>query len=96
MKRVVKTPFPEDPLLVDARHLGLAVRAARTSSGQSLPEAALALGVAKQTLADLESGKATVALGTALRVARELGVSLFVAPAEHRARIQALVREASR
>jgi transcriptional regulator with XRE-family HTH domain len=38
------------------------------------------LGIAKQTLQDLERGTGTVGLAIALRVAAELGVTLFTAP----------------
>lgn len=79
MRRVVPEPFP-DPMVRDAVAFGQAVRAARTSAGISLEAAAAALGVSKATLGDLEGGKGTVALGTAIRVARDLGAALFVAP----------------
>jgi transcriptional regulator with XRE-family HTH domain len=38
------------------------------------------LGIAKQTLQDLERGTGTVGLAIALRVAAEFGVTLFTAP----------------
>lgn len=79
MRRVVAVPFP-DPSIADAQSFGRAVRAARTSSGFSLEAAAEALGISKATLGDLEGGKGTVALGTAIHVARELGAALFVTP----------------
>lgn len=79
MRRVVPEPFP-DPMVRDAVAFGQAVRAARTSAGISLEAAAQALGVSKATLGDLEGGKGTVALGTALRIARDLGAAVFVAP----------------
>lgn len=79
MRKVVPEPFP-DPMVRDAVAFGRAVRAARTSAGISLEAAAEALGVSKATLGDLEGGKGTVALGTALRVARDLGVAVFVTP----------------
>lgn len=79
MRTVVPQPFP-DPTLRDAEGFGRAVRAARTLGGIRLEDAASALGISKQTLADIEKGTGTVALGTALRVARELGVALLAAP----------------
>lgn len=94
MKRVVPKPFPLDPVIRDSAALGQAVRAARTATELTLVEAAIALGISRQTLADLESGKPTVAVGTALRVANELGVSLFMAPAQHRERIRRAVLKA--
>jgi len=83
--RVVKPlPFPKEPTLRTAAELGAAIRAARTTSGLSLPDAAVALGIAKQTLQDLEHGKETVGLGIALRAATQLGVALFIAPGADR------------
>lgn len=79
MRKVVPEPFP-DPMVRDAIAFGQAVRAARTSAGISLEAAAEALGVSKATLGDLEGGKGTVALGTALKVARDLGVAVFATP----------------
>jgi DNA-binding XRE family transcriptional regulator len=95
MRRVVRTPFPADPLITDAMHLGAAVRAARTEVGLTLEEAALTIGVAKQTLADLERGKPTVGLGMALKIVHQLGVVLFLAPASQRERIVHLIQQAS-
>ena len=82
MRTVKPTPFPIDPLVDDVKCLGAAVRAARTASGLTLEWAAMALGVGKQTLQDLERGSGTVSVAFALRAARELGVVLFVAKAE--------------
>lgn len=83
MRKVTAEPFP-DPLVRDAIAFGQAVRAARTGAGISLEAAAEALGLSKATMGDLENGKGTVAIGTAIRVARDLGVALLVAPqAQH-------------
>jgi DNA-binding XRE family transcriptional regulator len=78
MRKVVKTPFPSDPRIDDATILGKAVRACRTEAGLTIEEAAMTIGVAKQTLSDLEAGKPTVKLGSALKIAHDLGVNLFV------------------
>ena len=78
MRRVKKTVFPVDPQIYESAVLGAAVRASRTEAGISLEEAAMTLGIAKQTLADLERGKPTVSLGTSLKVAHEFGLTLFV------------------
>jgi transcriptional regulator with XRE-family HTH domain len=80
-RRVVPTAFPANPQLQTCEELGAAIRAARTARRLSLEDAALAINIAKQTLGDLEAGKPTVGLGIALRVAKGLGVSLFMAPA---------------
>lgn len=79
MRKVVPEPFP-DPMIRDAVSFGQAVRAARTSAGISLEAAAQALNISKATLGDLEGGRGTVAIGTALRVARDLGAAVFMAP----------------
>lgn len=79
MRKVVREPFP-DPMVQDAISFGQAIRAARTAAGITLEAAAEALSISKATMGDLEGGKGTVALGTALRVARELGVACFTAP----------------
>jgi transcriptional regulator with XRE-family HTH domain len=78
MKRIVETIFPSDPQVFDATVLGDAIRACRTQAGLSIQEAARSIGVAKQTLSDLEAGKPTVKLELVLKIARDLGVNLFV------------------
>lgn len=92
MKRVVKVPFPSDPLIADSKMLGTAIRAGRTEQGLTIEEAAMTIGIAKQTLSDIEAGKPSVSLGLVLKVAGELGISLFIAPARDRDRIQRLIR----
>ncbi len=82
MRRVVPLPFPSDPLVMSARDLGRFARAARTQSDLTLEAAAVALGVSKQTLQNLETGKDTVGLGMALHILEGLGVALFAVPAE--------------
>lgn len=84
MKRIVKTPFPLDPFVSDAKTIGAAIRAVRTESGLSLEDAALATCVAKQTLSDLEAGLPSVGLGITLRIANALGLSLLVIPTKDR------------
>jgi transcriptional regulator with XRE-family HTH domain len=96
MKRVVKVPFPSDPLIAAPGMLGIAIRAGRTEQGLTIEEAAMTIGIAKQTLSDIEAGKPTVGLGIVLKVAGDLGVSLFVAPARDRERIQSLIRGATK
>ncbi len=76
--------------------MGNAVRAARTAAGLTIPEAALTIGVAKQTLSDLEAGKESVSLGLVLRITRELGIALFVAPAGQRERFRRLFSSTSK
>jgi DNA-binding XRE family transcriptional regulator len=50
----------------------------------TLETAALTLGIAKQTLSDIELGKPTVSLGNAMLAANGLGVAMFAVPAEDR------------
>lgn len=87
MPKIVAKPFPQQKQLIDPMTLGEAVRSVRTQSGLSIEQAALVIGVAKQTLSDVEAGKPTVGLGLALKIANELGVSIFVAPKTEQDRI---------
>jgi transcriptional regulator with XRE-family HTH domain len=96
MKRVVKVPFPPDPLVANPGTLGAAIRAMRTDQGMTIEEAAMTIGIAKQTLSDIEAGKPTVGFGMVLKVAGELGVSLFVAPTRDRDKIQSRIRLATK
>jgi len=91
MRRVVPTPFPSDPLLKDAATFGAAIRAARTGAGMTLADAAMTLGISKQTLSDLEKANASVGLTIALKVARELGVAVFAAPASDREPVRRII-----
>jgi len=88
MKTIKPTAFPVESELATAQPLGAAVRAARTQAGLTLDQAASALGVAKQTLQDLEHGRGTVSVGFAIRAARELGITLFVARSADKERIR--------
>src|SRR5258708_13745620 len=80
MKRVVAQTFPTNPSLQTPVDLGTALRAARTTAGLSLDEAALGLGISKKTLLKLEQGAPSVAIGTALHAAAQLRVSLSMLP----------------
>ncbi|MET4577196.1 helix-turn-helix domain-containing protein [Ottowia thiooxydans] len=80
MKHEVKT----------ASDLGHAIRAVRKASGTRLDDLAAILGVSKQTTANLEYGKDTVALGTVLRHLHELGIRLYVDIPGHEATEQLL------
>lgn len=84
MRRVTPVSPAADPLVPDAAAFGAAVRAARTAAGLSIADAAALLGIAKQTLSDLETARASVGLATALAAARELGVAVFALPAAER------------
>lgn len=78
MRRVVKTKFPASPLISDLVVLGAAIRASRTEAGMTMLEAAMVLNLTAKTLADIELGKPSVSLGSALKVARGFGLALFV------------------
>ena len=91
MRRVVPTPSLHDPLVADAATFGAAIRAARTATGMTLVDAAVTMGISKQTLSDLEMAKASVGLATALSVARELGVAVFAVPASEREPVRRLI-----
>jgi HTH-type transcriptional regulator/antitoxin HipB len=58
--------------------LGAALRAARIARGLRLEDLALAAGVGRRFLGELERGKPTVRLAETLRVAQALGVSITV------------------
>ena len=83
MRRVLPLPFPEDPLVSGSLDLGAHIRAARTQSGLTLEEAAMSVGVSKQTMHSIETGTGTVSLELVLLAAKALGVALFAQPAQH-------------
>jgi len=64
--------------------LGHAIRAARTQAGLRIQDAALALGMAVQTLVDIEAGRPGVSLGKIFDAAAGLGVDLFAFPRSRR------------
>jgi transcriptional regulator with XRE-family HTH domain len=83
MRKVVPKPFP-DPRIRKSSDVGAAVRAARTQANLTLRDAAQILGVAIQTLSDIEAGKPSVGLGKVLQVADGLGLDFFALPKRHR------------
>lgn len=93
MRRVVTTPFPEEPLVSTPAQLGAAIRAARTATGLSLAEAAMALGVAKHTLTRVELATGDVGFDLVLRIASGLGVALFVAPSARKEQVRRALRQ---
>jgi DNA-binding XRE family transcriptional regulator len=86
MRTVVASSAPADPLILDAHSLGAAIRHARTSAGITLADAALAIGVSRQTMVNIEAGQGAVALPTVLLAARELGVALLAVPGAEKER----------
>lgn len=89
MRRIIPQPFPGSRM-TSTGLVGQAIRAARTQASLGIREAASALGLAVQTLSDIESGHAGVSLGNVMKAADGLGVDLFALPkarrtiAEHR------------
>ena len=80
MKRVKPLSPPADIVVPDGKAFGASIRAARRAVHMTLADAALLLGVARQTLTNLETAKSSVSLDTALRAAREFGVSILAVP----------------
>jgi HTH-type transcriptional regulator/antitoxin HipB len=68
---MVSTVFVSTP-----EEVGAALKAARTARGLRLEDLALAAGVGRRFLGELERGKPTVRLAETLRVAQALGVSI--------------------
>ena len=64
--------------LASAKDLGAAIRDARKAMALRQTEAALLCGVGIRYLSDLENGKATVRLGSALKVIAGLGLVLMI------------------
>jgi transcriptional regulator with XRE-family HTH domain len=84
-----------DPIVTSPVDLGRILRASRKAGGLTLEQAAAGLGIAKQTLQDLERGTGTVGLAIALRVAAELGVTLFTAPPGLKGQVRHWLQERS-
>ena len=84
MKRVKVISSPPDLVVSDTKAFGASIRAARRAANMTLADAALLLGVARQTLTNLETAKSSVSLDTALRAAREFGVSILAVPGGQR------------
>ncbi len=84
MKRVKFLSPPPDLVVSDSKAFGASIRAARCAANMTLADAALLLGVARQTLTNLETAKSSVSLDTALRAAREFGVSVVAVPGGQR------------
>jgi HTH-type transcriptional regulator / antitoxin HipB len=67
------------PVLVTTPgELGAAFQAARIARGLRLEDLALAAGVGRRFLGELERGKPTARLAETLRVAEALGVSIMI------------------
>ena len=93
MKRLSSASLPEDPLIATPAELGKAIRAARCATKMSIADAAMQLGIAKQTLSNLETAKGAVGIDTVMRVAKEFGVSLFAVPATDRELVRRAIKQ---
>jgi DNA-binding XRE family transcriptional regulator len=60
-----------------AQDLGRAIRAIRKQSGLTIEETALSIGIAKQTLNNLEKGRPGISLENTLKIIAGLGISLI-------------------
>lgn len=89
--KVIETPDLTQPFSVEL--LGQAVKARRTQSQLKIEDAATLCGVAKQTLLDLEHGKASIKLESILKICFGLGLSLAIQPWEVRDVAQEVVDE---
>ncbi|MBU1358946.1 MAG: helix-turn-helix domain-containing protein [Gammaproteobacteria bacterium] len=93
MKRVKPTSPPIDFMATDGKAFGASIRSARSTAGLTLSQAAMLLGIARQTLINLETAKSSVSLDTALRAAREFGVTILAVPGGQREPVRRAVSE---
>jgi DNA-binding XRE family transcriptional regulator len=60
--------------------IGAVIRATRKAAGLTLVDAAALIGIAKQTLGDLERGRSSVGIHIVLKVLNDLGLGIVIAP----------------
>lgn len=94
MRTVPKMSLPDDPSVSTAEQFGAAIRAARCAANLTLADAATALGMAKQTLANLETAKRGVSLETALRAAHSFGLTVLAVPTTQQEAVRKAVSKA--
>jgi transcriptional regulator with XRE-family HTH domain len=68
------------PLRDSIASIGSVIRATRKAAGLTLVDAAALIGIAKQTLGDLERGRSSVGIHIVLKVLNDLGLGIVVAP----------------
>jgi transcriptional regulator with XRE-family HTH domain len=68
------------PLRDSIASIGSVIRATRKAAGLTLVDAAALIGIAKQTLGDLERGRSSVGIHIVLKVLHDLGLGIVVAP----------------
>lgn len=76
--------MPVNIPLTSVLEAGIAIRTVRKRAGIRIDDFAMAAGVSKQFMTDLENGKATVQMGKVLLMLQRLGikVSLELQPAD--------------
>lgn len=79
-KKVKYYKTPDLSQRITPELLGACIRAKRSQSNLRLSDAAALCGVAKQTLANIESGHTTTQLNTILQVCASLGIALYIKP----------------
>lgn len=75
--------------------MGRAIRAVRTANQMTIEDAATMLGMAKQTLQDIELGKGSPSLDRVLHVAQAFGLTLFAVRPQNVTAVQSLLRKPS-
>ena len=73
----IKHSLIDQEILQFSQEIGTKVRQERKLAGLTLVETAQALGIAKQTLSDLETARKPVGLFITLMVCRQLGIALL-------------------
>ena len=73
-------PLIDQEILQFSQEIGGKIRQERKNAGLTLVETAQALGIAKQTLSDLETARKPVGLTITLMVCRQLGIVLLPIP----------------
>lgn len=79
-RKIAPQPLPESPVIETLKEFGAHVRSMRTQMQIRIDDAAALCGVSVQLLSDLENGRRSVGLDKALKVARQLGLSLVAIP----------------
>lgn len=69
---------------MNARQLGELIKKRRKSLGMNQAELALVSGTGVRFISDLENGKETSEIGKALRVVKNLGLTLVFQPRDQR------------
>jgi len=58
--------------------IGILIRSARKATGLTIVEAAASIGIAKQTLSDLERGRSSVGMHIVLKVLQDFGLGMVI------------------